>query len=824
MRTFLLASLASAVLGASASAQQGPPLRPSVEPAPAPQGRPTLRGRVTDRDGSPIVGARVSAQPWREHDVVTPVWEVRTDPDGRFALTGLPTGDYRVTVRALGYAVASSATTVGALDSDALVARSVDVVLTRTAALLAGQVTTATRSASTLSEIPGAVTVVDRSVIERQAGAAAGLGEVLAKAVPGLGGATGTQSTYGQPLRGRSISVLIDGVPLSTTRSVSHDLHTIDPASVERVEVLRGASAIYGDGGTGGVINIITRAPTAERLRYTTEVRSSTAAGAGALGSGTAGRVAQTVDGRSRALDFQLGGSLDRTGGFFDAEGDRIPPDPNGQGGLSDTRAWSAFGKTGLTRGAQRVQLALNHYHATQDTRWATVPSRDTVGKALSRFGLELETPQGSRNTVANLEYTHDGVAAAGGSRVRAQLFHRDFVTVFGPAPRSIKRPSTGSATAQTYIYQSYLDTWKSGGRAEVTTELPGLASSLTWGGDATLERTFQGMHVFDKQIYDTSQGLRFVRSDDWMWVPPMRTRSLAGFAQLKTQPLQRLVVRAGLRHERDRVDVNDFATIEEVAVRGGSLSFTPTVYNAGAVVTAGRGVELFGNFSQGFSLGDIGLTLRQAPAGFVLGTKSAEAQRVDQYEAGARGLWSRVQATASAFRSTSELGSQVDGNLRVVRAPERIRGVEATLDVQPASRVELGGSFTWNEGEFLDPKDSTWKALNGFRIAPAKTTAYVSVRPVEHLQGRLQLLHSGSRDAAYLDRITLGGRRVTAYTTVDALGTLDLSRGAVTLGVENLLNRQYYPTVSQLMTSNTVASRAAARGRVLSVAYRVAY
>ncbi|NUO38845.1 MAG: TonB-dependent receptor [Gemmatimonadaceae bacterium] len=783
---------------------------------------------MTGVDGTPVPGARVSAQPSGQRDTAAAVREVRTGRDGWFTLAGLPAGDYRVTVRALGYGVASVTTTLGtpegALEPDAPAPRGLDVLLTRTAALLAAQVTTATRSASTLSDIPGAVTVVDRSVIERQTGAAAGLGEVLAKTVPGLGGATGTQSTYGQPLRGRSISVLIDGVPLSTTRSVSHDLHTIDPASVERVEVLRGASAIYGDGGTGGVINIITRAPAVERLRYTTELRSSTAAGADAFGSGTAGRVAQTVAGRRGALDFQLGASFDRTGGFFDAEGDRIPPDPNGQGGLSDTRAWSTFGKAGLTRGAQRVQLALNHYDATQDTRWATAPSRDTIGKALSRFGLELETPQGSRNTVANLEYTHDGVSALAGSRLHAQLFHRDFVTVFGPAPRSLKRPSTGSTTAQTYIYQSYLDTWKSGGRAEVTTGLPGLGASVTWGGDATIERTFQGMHVFDKSVYDASQGLRFVRIDDWTWVPPMRTRSFAGFAQLEAHPLARLVVRAGLRHERDRVDVNDFVTIEEVAVQGGSLSFTPTVYNAGAVVTAGRGVELFGNFSQGFSLGDIGLTLRQAPAGFVLGTKSAEAQRVDQLEAGARGLWSRIQATASVFRSTSELGSQVDGNLRVVRAPERIRGVEATLDAQPTARLELGGSFTWSEGEFLDPKDSAWKALNGFRIAPAKTTAYVSVRPADRVQTRLQVLHSGSRDAAYLDRITLGGRRVAAYTTVDALGTVDLPRGAVTVGVENLLNRQYYPTVSQLMTSNTVASRAAARGRALSVAYRVAY
>ena len=624
----------------------------------APRRASAVAGRVTS-SGAPIAGAHVAV---RERGSAVER-STTSGAGGRFVLADLPVGEYALSIRAIGYRerVVSAVLTEGRTET-------MDMALERAPVMLDATVTTATRTASSLSEIPGAVTVVDREAVQAQGATAAGLGEALAKTVPGLGGA------------------------------------------------------------------------------------------------------------------------------------------------------------------AQRIQLSFNHYDARQDTRWATVPSRDTTGKARTRSGLELETPQGSLHTVGSIDYSHAAapllLPVLRGSRVHAQIFHRDFVTRFGPSLRKLKRPSTGTTTPQSYVYQSYLDTWKTGGRLEVTTRLlDAVRASVTCGGDASRERTFQGISIFDKPVYDSSQGLRFVKTDDWMWVPPMRTRSLAAFAQLEVHPISPLTVRGGVRHERDRVDVDDFTTIEEVSVAGGSLSFAPTVYNAGAVLAAGRGVELFANFSQGFSLGDIGLVLRQAPAGFVLGAKSTRAQEVDQYEAGMRGLWSRVQATASAFRSRSELGSQVDGNLRVVRAPERIHGVETTLDVQPASRVDVGGTFTWSEGEFLDPKDSSWKALNGFRISPAKTTAYVAARPLSRLTTRFQMVHSGNRDAAFLDRISNGGRRVHEYTTFDLLGTLGVgSGGTLSVGVENLLNRQYLTTVAQLMTTNTDACRAAARGRVLSVGYRVEY
>jgi iron complex outermembrane receptor protein len=58
----------------------------------------------------------------------------------------------------------------------------------------------------------------------------------------------------------RGITVLLDGLPLNDPTGLAPDLFDVDWESVQRIEVLRGsASALYGGGSSGGVINITTR-------------------------------------------------------------------------------------------------------------------------------------------------------------------------------------------------------------------------------------------------------------------------------------------------------------------------------------------------------------------------------------------------------------------------------------------------------------------------------------------------------------------------------------------------------------------------------------
>jgi len=58
----------------------------------------------------------------------------------------------------------------------------------------------------------------------------------------------------------RGITVLLDGLPLNDPTGFAPDLFDVDWSTVEKIEVFRGAaSALYGGGSSGGVINIETR-------------------------------------------------------------------------------------------------------------------------------------------------------------------------------------------------------------------------------------------------------------------------------------------------------------------------------------------------------------------------------------------------------------------------------------------------------------------------------------------------------------------------------------------------------------------------------------
>jgi iron complex outermembrane receptor protein len=120
-----------------------------------------------------------------------------------------------------------------------------------------------------LRENPAATTVVSDETIARSLTKSIGAEEALAL-VPGVkvdNQADGERvhlSIRGQGLlteRGiRGIKVLLDGLPLNDPTGFAPDLFDVDWATVQRVEVFRGAaSALFGGGGAGGILNITTR-------------------------------------------------------------------------------------------------------------------------------------------------------------------------------------------------------------------------------------------------------------------------------------------------------------------------------------------------------------------------------------------------------------------------------------------------------------------------------------------------------------------------------------------------------------------------------------
>ncbi|HET6701240.1 MAG TPA: TonB-dependent receptor [Gemmatimonadaceae bacterium] len=64
------------------------------------------------------------------------------------------------------------------------------------------------------------------------------------------------------------VLLLVDGIPVNSTRTTLAEWLTIPVAAIERIEVFRGSgSVLYGDAAIGGVINVITRAPMTNAVR-----------------------------------------------------------------------------------------------------------------------------------------------------------------------------------------------------------------------------------------------------------------------------------------------------------------------------------------------------------------------------------------------------------------------------------------------------------------------------------------------------------------------------------------------------------------------------
>jgi iron complex outermembrane recepter protein len=114
---------------------------------------------------------------------------------------------------------------------------------------------TGTVLAQKISEMPTVTQVIYQQDIEQQVTGNRMASDILAQLVPSLGTGSGSTSNYGTTMRGRPVQYLINGVPLSGSRSLSRELNSIDPSQIERIEVLSGSTSIYGAGAAGGLIN-----------------------------------------------------------------------------------------------------------------------------------------------------------------------------------------------------------------------------------------------------------------------------------------------------------------------------------------------------------------------------------------------------------------------------------------------------------------------------------------------------------------------------------------------------------------------------------------
>jgi iron complex outermembrane receptor protein len=130
--------------------------------------------------------------------------------------------------------------------------------------------TTGTKTDTPLIETPQSVGVVTRDQIDDQG--ALNVSQALrytAGVLPEVRPASRYDSVFVRGFGGQGTSAayvnFLDG--LRQQRGISYAIPTVDPWLLERIEVLRGpASVLYGQTGSGGIVNLVSRRPTEEAV------------------------------------------------------------------------------------------------------------------------------------------------------------------------------------------------------------------------------------------------------------------------------------------------------------------------------------------------------------------------------------------------------------------------------------------------------------------------------------------------------------------------------------------------------------------------------
>jgi len=279
-----------------------------------------ITGRVQDATSKqPVKGARITLD-GATHGVVT-------NEDGRYRLPTVAMGSHTMTVSSIGYARQTRRFTV---TDTALV--TLDVLLDPSTNQLDQVVVTGTVVPTERKAVPNAMTVITAKDIEQRGithidqlfrGDVPGVfamntGDQLGKVTLFSRGVT-EMLAYSPPAQG--LKTYVDGVELADPSYLSQ----IDPASVEKIEILTGpqASTIYGSNAINGVMQIFTkRGSSTSRPQVT-----ATLQGGVVQNSLSAARTPQHIDGLSvngtdGHLSYNVGGSWEFIGQW--APGQRL--------------------------------------------------------------------------------------------------------------------------------------------------------------------------------------------------------------------------------------------------------------------------------------------------------------------------------------------------------------------------------------------------------------------------------------------------------------------------------------------------------------------
>jgi tonB-dependent receptor len=675
-------------------------------------------------------------------------------------------------------------------------------------------VITANRIKEKKTDAVANVTIIDQKKLQQFIKIAPDMSHLIGMIEPAMSLSTNTTNNRYQNLRGRSILVLIDGIPQSTPlRATDRDIRSIDPAAVERIEIVKGATSIYGNGAIGGIMNIVTKKSPKNVI-----FGGQTTIGASARDSfkenrGFGYRFNQQFYGNYKGFSYLVDAAMNQTGSAIDGTGEYISP----RYGLGDVRTYNGLVKLGYQfDDDNKVEAMYNFYQSLQNT-----PLVASGGKYLERPRIGVYDTKDPAAQDEGMRYNHNAYIKFNSNNIfkRTDLelsaFTQHQYAIFDYRKHNARSPRWESSSGQATVKGE-----KYGIRTQLTSKFlfsENVFTQLLYGADVLIDKTSQPL------------------VDGRYWMPELTSYNSAPFLQTKTTFFQYYVLKAGLRYDYIDVSVPNYEVLRlrntdpRVYVKGGDLTYNNLSPNIGIAYNQFKYFQPFISYSQGFSIFDLGRTLRAAKAD-VLSKINTEPVKTENYEAGAYAELSKyVHLSGSYFYTYSKLGSDlksVSGFWVVDRTPQKVYGFEVNADIFPTKWLTLGGSFISFEGKKKSTEDGDWDGyMSGTSIPAPKATAYIRVTPTEYSYLQVNYLHTDSRDRFSPDN---RGVYTEGEGIVYPIDLFSLSAGytfnksfSLALGIENLTDKVYYTPASMLVARDAEYARGNGRYFNLSLTYR---
>ncbi|MEP6899257.1 MAG: TonB-dependent receptor [Rhodanobacter sp.] len=696
-------------------------------------------------------------------------------------------------------------------------------------------IVTGTRAPKAVDEIPGAITVVSTEEVQHTLTVTEDATAVLSKQVPGYSESSQAMSNSGETLRGREPLRLFDGVPQgSPLREGDRSATFTDMGIIGRVEVINGPSASEGIGAAGGIINYISKVPTQNGNQTTFTTRYQTQGHNDSEGWKTG----LTFTHKDDQYDLLLAASHIDRGLSYDANGRSIGM--NTSGSLADSKTNNLFVKGGVNFGdnnTQRLQLSYSHFQLDGKGKYIQVlgcrgPTDDPPCATPSTNTSVRGQINGSEDafndfTQYALEYSNTNFF---GGTLNMTAYKADQQMRFLPENAPEKQDPL-IAPVGTLFDQSEIDAHKKGLRT-------------SWTRDELFN--VSGLELHTGLDLDKDQAQQQLALTNRLWVPPMNYKSVAPYAQVSWD-VGPVTLSGGWRYEDDKLTVNTYQSTwhnNRVIVQGGSLKYKENLKNLGAIWRINDQWSTYYSYSQGFTLPNIGIPLRNIniPGQSVDRISGLKDIVFDNNEFGFNWRGEHAAFGATHYVSKSAYGaslkvSPTTSDFILSRAPVRITGTELTGEWRFNPAFKLGALYSQSKGY-----TAFWGADPGGAYPAGGLKEPLGIGNVSPNKFVTMLTWNFLPNAdATLDSTTLSGRHISGsdvrpydgntysydeqthgYTLFDLGVDYDMHRyGALSLGIENLLDKQYILTWSQVPGYQNYW---AGRGRVVSVTYSITF